>query len=391
MATYNLNLASSYCQHWGLWEAIREILQNGEDQFTLNNDNEISVVYDEKNQKLLISNKESILERKTLLLGCTSKDDNDNLIGKFGEGYKIALLILTKLNKKIVIKNFMKNEKWTPELKKDPKYENEKVLKVNIKSYFFKRDRDNNLTWEINGITKEDWNFVNEKYLRYQDLGSTFTTDSGAQILFEERYRGCVYVNGLFIEKIKSNMAYGYNLMPNTIQLDRDRKTVEGFDFFYETKNIISKYAQKHPERISDIMSLVENTEKPYEDFKYFLEPSSYTEQNVMSLFSKHAQESFELENKTPSFPVANEREKRAVLAYYPMVRTSIVSNKKKAMLSSTSVYKNIDSFMSVHGSKNKKQELSPNQLMKMFMDDYASNIYDRETLNALNVFGRTK
>jgi hypothetical protein len=151
MATYNLNLASSYCQHWGLWEAIREILQNGEDQFTLNNDNEISVVYDEKNQKLLISNKESILERKTLLLGCTSKDDNDNLIGKFGEGYKIALLILTKLNKKIVIKNFMKNEKWTPELKKDPKYENEKVLKG---SFFMAKV----LVESNRDITLEDFN-----------------------------------------------------------------------------------------------------------------------------------------------------------------------------------------------------------------------------------------
>jgi len=378
MANYNLNLASTYCQHWGLWEAIREILQNGEDQFTLDPSNQITVNYNEKSQKLVISNKESVLERKTLLLGIKSKADNDKLIGNFGEGYKIALLILTKLNKKAVIKNFKKNEKWTPELKKDSKYDNEKVLKVNIKKYLFKGDRDNNLTWEINGITPKEWASVSSKYLRYQDLGSVFTTTKGAQILFEKRYQGCVYVNGLFIEKVKSKMAYGYNLTPASIKLDRDRGTVEGTDLFFETMYLLSEYATTHPEIVSELRDKIES-ENSYEDFKYLLESQIFMNDEMITNFSESFKETFELENKTPSFPVSNEKEKIEVLAYYPTATTSIVSKKAKSMLSKTPVYKNINTFMAVHGGLQEKKTLEPSEIMKMFMDQHMSKVYDSE------------
>lgn len=383
MALFNLNLAKNYCSHWGIWEAVREILQNGEDQFTLNPSNEINVEYSEKNQRLSISNKESVLERRTLLLGIDDKADNDKLIGKFGEGYKIALLILTKLNKKVVIKNYKKNEKWTPELNKDPKYQNERVLKVNIKKYLFRGERDNTLTWEINGITPKEWKDINSKYLRYHELGKVFTNKKGAQILFEEKYRGCVFVNGLFIEKVKSNLAHGYNLTPEGIDLDRDRKTIEGVDFFYKTMDILTEYSLAHPEAIDGMVERLE-AEEAFEDYKYLLDNTFYISSTGLDAFSDSFQKKFENSNKEPSFPVSNEKEKKEVRSYYPSAPISIVSKKAKAVLSKTKKYKDITSFMSIHNKSEKKKTLEPSEILKMFIDQHSSSIYNQDTINAL-------
>lgn len=109
MTTYNLNLNKNYCNHWGVWEAIREIIQNGLDQQTTNSDNQVSVDYNQNTKILSISNKNSTLERKTLLLGASNKSEDKDTIGQFGEGYKIALLVLTKLGINVVIKNYAAN------------------------------------------------------------------------------------------------------------------------------------------------------------------------------------------------------------------------------------------------------------------------------------------
>lgn len=377
MTTYNLNLSSSYCSHWGLWESIREILQNGEDELTLNPKNEINVEYDEKNQKLIISNKESILERKTLLLGCTSKENNEKLIGKFGEGYKIALLILTKLGKNVVIKNYMKNERWTPELKADRKYDNEKVLKVLIKKYLFKGDRDSNLTWEVNGITKEEWDEINLKYLRYQDLGETFTDRYGSQILLDQKFQGCVFVNGLFVEKVKSKMAYGYNFSSSKIDLDRDRKTVESFSFFFETKNIINEYGANNPEKLDEIFDLIESEEN-YKDFQYVLDkPSESWGNTIANKCKDRIRTRFEKGISVPSYPVVTEQEKEEVLDFYPTLNTRIVSRKMKNALVVNEKYSCLDSFVSDLGGEMSEQVLTPRQQLQIFMNNHVKSSFN--------------
>lgn len=96
--TFELTLSKDYTKNWGLQEALREIIQNAIDFSNEEENNIMSINYDEETSTLSIANN-SILTKKTLLLGYTSKEDNPNSIGCFGEGYKLSLLVLNRLQK----------------------------------------------------------------------------------------------------------------------------------------------------------------------------------------------------------------------------------------------------------------------------------------------------
>ena len=107
MATkIELTIAPNYVPSWGIVEAIRELFQNALDQQEQYPDNEMDWSYDEDEQKITISNKTSTLTAQTLLLGATSKAGDVSTIGQFGEGYKIATLVLLRNNKKITFYNY---------------------------------------------------------------------------------------------------------------------------------------------------------------------------------------------------------------------------------------------------------------------------------------------
>ena len=57
-----------------------------------------------EDQTLIIRSRFAKLEPKTLLLGHTSKAGSDK-IGSFGEGYKIALLVLTRCGYEVQVRN----------------------------------------------------------------------------------------------------------------------------------------------------------------------------------------------------------------------------------------------------------------------------------------------
>lgn len=80
---YELPLSRDYVRHWGIPEAVREILQNAIDS-------DSPLEYTLYTDRITVTSKHSRLEPKTLLLGRTSKADCDDKVGSFGEGYKIA-------------------------------------------------------------------------------------------------------------------------------------------------------------------------------------------------------------------------------------------------------------------------------------------------------------
>ena len=101
-----LTIAPSYVPSWGIVEAVRELFQNALDQQKQNPTNKMSWEYDPEAQRLRICNKYSTLEASSLLLGATTKADDTSTIGQFGEGYKIATLVLLRNDKKITFYNY---------------------------------------------------------------------------------------------------------------------------------------------------------------------------------------------------------------------------------------------------------------------------------------------
>jgi orotate phosphoribosyltransferase-like protein len=115
--SYELTLTPNYVSDWNFNDALRELIQNGTDQEVLDPDNEFQIDYSPKEKVLRLKNRKSVLKINTLLLGRSSKANNEDTVGQFGEGYKIAALVLNRLGKTFTIYNNEKMRSGIPDSK----------------------------------------------------------------------------------------------------------------------------------------------------------------------------------------------------------------------------------------------------------------------------------
>lgn len=118
---YELSLTPNYVSDWTFNDALRELIQNGIDQETIRPDNKFSIDYDEGKEVIRLVNKNAKLKISTLLLGKSNKSNDEDTVGQFGEGYKIAALVLNRLGKTFTIYNNEKKEIWTSRFKNSAK------------------------------------------------------------------------------------------------------------------------------------------------------------------------------------------------------------------------------------------------------------------------------
>ena len=84
----------------------------------------------------------------------------------FGEGYKLALLVLTREGKNVKIFNYGKREVWTARFSKLKKYDYVETLIVEIDTAFpWTKVPNNDLTIQIEGVTPEEFEVVKENTL----------------------------------------------------------------------------------------------------------------------------------------------------------------------------------------------------------------------------------
>lgn len=239
MRKYELALASTYVPSWTVVDAIRELYQNALDEQTLNPENKVRLSYDHEGC-LTISNTQSVLDINTLLLGSTSKRDKEATIGQFGEGYKLAALVLLRLGKTMEIHNLGKAEIWRP------RFVNSKRYGTQILTFFIE-DVSNTpdiaaplLSFVVNGITPEEYEAIVDSNLHLQPPITTYTKTARGTILLDKKYKGKVYVNGLFICDDKE-LLYGYDFLPKYLDINRDRHLVSSFDLLWTTSQMLTE------------------------------------------------------------------------------------------------------------------------------------------------------
>lgn len=241
--TYELPLAKGYVRHWGVLEAVRELIQNAIDS-------DSPFEWEFNNNSLTITSKYSHLTTSSLLLGATTKAEDDEKIGSFGEGYKIALLVLTREGYDVHIENNDKD--WKPAFKYSKVFEDE-VL--SIESTIGERGRKG-LKFVVHGLSSKDISAIKATCLQMQDPDQDVLTTSYGEILPSRP--GKLYVNGLFVCETK--LEYGYNMKPNILKLERDRQTVDGFDLKFTTVNMwyqtnqYDKVAQMIDSKVPDVV-----------------------------------------------------------------------------------------------------------------------------------------
>lgn len=237
MRKFELSITPSYVPSWGIVEAVRELFQNALDQEKQHPDNTMHWSYDEATQQLTISNKSSVLEASSLLLGQTTKADDESTIGQFGEGYKIATLVLLREGKNVTFYNYGKKEIWRPRFVNSRRYGTQ-ILTFFVETLkVWNKVPDNNLTIVIEGITTHEFH----KYI----VPSNLYMRKDFKILESTPYGdildipGQVFVNGLFVCNFKP-YKHSYNFKPGRIKLDRDRKMASDFDLRWQASKLWS-------------------------------------------------------------------------------------------------------------------------------------------------------
>lgn len=233
MNVFELSVSRDYVPGWGVPEAIRELFQNALDAQAADPANVMDFEYVPEEEKLIITNRTSSLSTQSLLLGASSKRDDESMIGQFGEGYKIAVLVLVREGLDVVFYNYDKKEVWRPRLINSPRYGTEILAFFIDKEAQWTEAPDNNLTIEITGLTEGMFEQIKVTNLHVKQRYATeplatLETRYGS-ILLDDDQKHKVYVNGLFVCEYQ-DYEYGYNFKPEHLKLDRDRKLVSDFD-----------------------------------------------------------------------------------------------------------------------------------------------------------------
>ncbi len=303
---YELTLTTNYVSDWTFNDAIRELIQNGTDQEILDKENKFKVEYNAKEKMLRLINRKSVLKINTLLLGRSNKANNEDTVGQFGEGYKIAALVLNRLGKTFTIYNNEKKEVWKSRFKNSEKWL-EKILAF----YVSKQDTDEaGLCIEVGNVTKEEFNDLYKVWIDLSGYDYEKVETEYGEIITDEDYAGEVYVNGLFVD-CNSDLRYGYNFKPKYIRLERDRKTCDSWNVEEITSLMIAEAMVKGGIPIEMVRKMVEERV----DDVYHFEFNTY--QNDVKKVQEMLIESFDSQNPQPySIPVDSQEDIKKVLAY---------------------------------------------------------------------------
>ena len=358
MSKVELSLASDYVPDWTIVDAIRELFQNALDQEVQSPDNKASWSYE--NGTFKICNKQSALTAKTLLLGTSSKDNDSRTIGQFGEGYKIATLVLLRNAKQVTIYNYGLREVWRPRFVKSRRFGTDILTFFIDKEYPWTKAPDNDLTIEVAGLTDEEWfEQVVPANLHLQSDVKIEAENEYGQALSAVKHAGLVFVNGLYVCKYEP-YKFGYNFKPGELKLDRDRKLASDFDLRW----LASKFWMNNPRAI-------EFVEQGLADVSYLSDMTWYSQATKLS---DDAFEKFRLVHGPRAVPVTTQEEADKVPAGYKAV---IVSSNYKNLITRSSAYEEPESdsidpldklqqwFESIEDNLTEEQQEQFNEIME--------------------------
>ena len=265
----NTWISMNYCRNWGIWEGIREILQNQLDGVIMNigkknikvipygpthnniqfqykfihkdNPNDMfgEIEYNEVNKILKIWNKGSLETGDLLLGGIKDTLNNEEIIGRFGEGMKLAALAFVREGK---IFSIMTGGKlWSFTQKTDDNFiKNGQAQNcLHWKGENLKLDEyKDKVTVEITNISLDEWTqqIDNFLWLTQKNIGQINAKDNNGniigQLLINPFFKNKIYVKDIFVQKTDENNGattcyFGFN---TDLTLDRDRNAIKNLD-----------------------------------------------------------------------------------------------------------------------------------------------------------------
>lgn len=311
MKTIALPIARGYVANWGIWEAIRELIQNALDQDTC------SVQYDWNVPGITVSSTGGKMEEQSLLLGATSKADDANARGKFGEGFKLAMLVLVRNGIDVDIRNG--RDVWEFTFDNHPELGVECLTVTIQENYYPSSWADDEVHFRLKGLSTDTLHEVQDKYLVKEDLN--VVASSGGSYAFESE-QSCVYVGGLFVAVLSKDsdreFRYSYNFEPHIVSLDRDRSFVSSFDISYEATrmyndagdfDLIVYLASEGFADVNDYVTI--RSGSGYGEDTYKID-EKIAKDSLAAFYKKHGEKAFPIDKNAGSAKT-HEQTKRAI------------------------------------------------------------------------------
>ncbi len=313
--TIKMDDSSSYLPEWGIRQALREIIQNAKDsEVEFNAPMTLEwYVGSTGRETLRITNEGCSISKDALLFGHTTKYGRAELIGKFGEGLKLALAVFARegLNVRVFTSNDEEGigEIWVPEIELSETFK-AKVLAITIKEAQYRK----RVRVEIEGLERNLWDQYSKDYLFLPgtDRGKIIQVPSG-EILLDPLYGGKIYVKGIFVEA-KQTM-WGYNFY--NAELDRDRKMVDSWSYESNRAKIINEAINLDKIDVAEILGMMEVGSEDMRGYYFY----DYIDTNS----SEKLKNKFLLKHGNNSFPVANDGQAMQLAHLDPEAKAVVV------------------------------------------------------------------
>jgi len=221
LARLALTIRVNYLPGWKTYEGLRELIQNWLDAKEMNLGT--SLIEYNSDEKALSLHNQGAIDRSALLLGPPSdaKLNSGDARGKFGEGLKLGALALVREG--LTVEVLTATERWVASIEPNVDFGGADVLTWTIYPH-----EDIGITVRVTGLEEEAWSNARSKFLLFEnDLGAV-VEDYYGQLLLDERWKGKVYVKGIYVQDCGDRLAWGYNF--THAELDRDRKMVSDWD-----------------------------------------------------------------------------------------------------------------------------------------------------------------
>jgi hypothetical protein len=238
-------MTPDYAMSWGLWEGLRELLQNSLDE--LDQGAEMKVFYE--NDTLYIRTMGDEIGADSFLLGESGKREVKGLRGKHGEGLALGLLALCRAGIKVWVKSG--DYSWEPSFE----------MVRNLNGFVINRDLfcltqkpvNERYTQEVLvgiSILPDVWEEYKIKFLPL--IEETIPVDKFHKapmgtLILDKRFSGMIYSKGIYVQT-RDDFDYGYDL--NNLTLDRDRNMLPDFDVKWEAGQVLSHYERQSKSRV---------------------------------------------------------------------------------------------------------------------------------------------
>ncbi|MEM5870855.1 MAG: hypothetical protein QXX04_00595 [Candidatus Aenigmatarchaeota archaeon] len=237
---YPINI-DGYRNYWGLWEMLREFISNAIDA---ENGNWENIHLEVLPGKIVIHNKSRLIDIRDFYFGYSSQGkgfNNNEYIGRFNEGMKLAIAIALRIGYELEI--FSGSYRIKPEI------ENKNGLRT-FKIYVYKNENEIEGTRveikgknidevEVKNLLKNNIIWPKDNRIVYEVLKDKSDGIFNYDMQIIKSY-GKVFIGGMFVSKIE-NLAWGYNFNPSLVRLSEGRNLLNEEDVRKALKKYIPK------------------------------------------------------------------------------------------------------------------------------------------------------